>query len=189
MKYYQEITLLPDAEIPLYFLWGKAYQQVHIALADLKNSDNNAIVGCSFPKYDGKHLGEKLRLFSNTEQGLLACDINKWFSRLTDYLHVTSIKPTPETTKYRVTSAVAPTMKTSKLNRLIKRNSIDEEGIRRYEEKMAAKVRKEPYIEMLSVTNGNKYKKFIALGALADSPTDGTFDTYGLSKQATIPWF
>ena len=37
MNFYQEITLIPDAEISPYFLWSKVYTQLHIALADVKN--------------------------------------------------------------------------------------------------------------------------------------------------------
>ncbi|MCO4790206.1 type I-F CRISPR-associated endoribonuclease Cas6/Csy4, partial [Vibrio cholerae] len=36
MNYYQEITLLPDADIALGFLWQNVFQQVHIALVEHK---------------------------------------------------------------------------------------------------------------------------------------------------------
>ena len=41
MEYYQEITLLPCAEVSLAFLWTKVFTQLHIAFADEKN---NAVV-------------------------------------------------------------------------------------------------------------------------------------------------
>lgn len=36
MEYYQEITLLPCAEVSLAFLWTKVFTQLHIAFADEK---------------------------------------------------------------------------------------------------------------------------------------------------------
>lgn len=49
MKYYQEITLIPDAEIPPDFLWTKVYAQIHLAFADRENIDHKQIYGVSFP--------------------------------------------------------------------------------------------------------------------------------------------
>ena len=40
MLYYQEITLLPDAETSVNFLWTKVFTQLHIALADRKNKQS-----------------------------------------------------------------------------------------------------------------------------------------------------
>ncbi len=67
MKYYLDITFLPDAEANLGFLWQKVYQQVHIALADNKIAKNESAIAISFPGYNDKDfpLGNKLRLFSN----------------------------------------------------------------------------------------------------------------------------
>ena len=59
MNFYQEITLIPDAEISPYFLWSKVYTQLHIALAHVKNQHGVDGIGISFPNYkyeekDGK---------------------------------------------------------------------------------------------------------------------------------------
>ena len=51
MKNYIEITLLPSAEITLSFLWEKLYQQLHLALVEIQDSDKSVSVGVSFPKY------------------------------------------------------------------------------------------------------------------------------------------
>jgi len=34
MKWYIDLTLLPESEIPIYFLWEKVYQQLHLALVE-----------------------------------------------------------------------------------------------------------------------------------------------------------
>ena len=52
MEYYQEITLLPCAEVSLAFLWTKVFTQLHIAFADEKNKSGH------FPN-TGKQVWEK----------------------------------------------------------------------------------------------------------------------------------
>ena len=51
MEYYQELTILPDPEISPYFIWTKLYTQLHIALADLYNTQGISSIGVSFPNY------------------------------------------------------------------------------------------------------------------------------------------
>ena len=48
MKYYQEVTLLPNEEITPNFLWSKVYNQLHLALADVKNKNGIDGIGISF---------------------------------------------------------------------------------------------------------------------------------------------
>lgn len=36
MKNYIELTLNPDLETPLYYLWEKLFQQIHLALVENK---------------------------------------------------------------------------------------------------------------------------------------------------------
>ena len=100
MNHYIEITLLPNIEedIPIYFLWEKVYQQLHLAFVDVKDANDKIPVGVSFPNYDeNQHqLGCKLRLFALSENVLETLNLDKWLSRLSDYVHITSIKPVPE---------------------------------------------------------------------------------------------
>ena len=102
MKYYLDITLLPDAEINLGFLWQKVYQQIHIALVDNKIGKNESAIAVAFPRYGDKlfPLGDQLRLFAETEIQLKGFNINKWLSRFADYIHIKSIKPVPEKVTY-----------------------------------------------------------------------------------------
>lgn len=104
MKYYLDITLLPESDITLGFIWQKVYQQVHIALVDKKVSDNESAIAVSFPRYSteksGEHafpLGNQLRLLANEESQLTKLNIAKWLNRFEDYVHIKSIKPVPET--------------------------------------------------------------------------------------------
>lgn len=102
MKYYQEITLLPDTEITLGFLWQKLFQQVHIALAENKISDTRSAIGLSFPEYGqrGFPLGSKLRVFANEESELIQLNLKEWLLSLSDYTHVKSVQSVPDSVSY-----------------------------------------------------------------------------------------
>lgn len=107
MKYYLDITLLPEADITLGFIWQKVYQQVHIALVDNKVAENQSAIAVSFPRYSieksREHafaLGNQLRLLANEESQLIELNIAKWLNRLEDYVHIKSIKPVPDNTSH-----------------------------------------------------------------------------------------
>ncbi len=98
MKYYLDITLLPEADITLGFIWQKVYQQVHIALVDNKVGKNESVIAVAFPLY-GEHtfpLGNQLRLLAEDESQLTKLNINRWLNRLEDYVHIKTIKPVPK---------------------------------------------------------------------------------------------
>ncbi|QEW06038.1 type I-F CRISPR-associated endoribonuclease Cas6/Csy4 [Nitrincola iocasae] len=100
MNVYQDITLLPDADIAAGFLWQKLYQQVHIALVEHKVGDNQSTIAISFPEYGQKGfpLGSKLRLFAPEQAQLEKLNIAGYLSRLLDYVHLKSIQPVPSST-------------------------------------------------------------------------------------------
>lgn len=58
MEYYQEITLLPCAEVSLAFLWTKVFTQLHIAFADEKIKADITPMPFHFPN-TGKQIWEK----------------------------------------------------------------------------------------------------------------------------------
>lgn len=102
MNYYQEITLLPDAEIALGFIWQNVFQQVHIALVENKIGPNQSAIAVGFPDYKQTSfpLGSKLRLFAKDKAELEKLAITNWLTRLADYAHVKAIKPVPAEVTY-----------------------------------------------------------------------------------------
>ncbi|PYD07066.1 type I-F CRISPR-associated endoribonuclease Cas6/Csy4, partial [Pseudomonas syringae pv. pisi] len=46
-----------------------------------------------------------------------------------------------------------------------------------------------PYIELVSVSNGQRHRRYIEFGELFNEPITGLFDQFGLSNSATVPWF
>ena len=183
MDSYIELQLKPDAEMPLNHLMNAVYSKVHKALYDLKSNN----IGISFPRYVVT-LGNVLRLHSTSER-LEKLNQESWLGGMHSYCDMSDILAVPADAQFRVVSRIQSSMSQSKLNRLIKRGSISEAEIKQYKTKMFTKGLDNPYIELASVSNGNKYRKFIQFSKLSDAPVLGQFDHFGLSKSATIPWF
>jgi len=193
MKYYQDITLLPDAEANLGFLWHKVYQQLHIALVENKATDNGSAIAISLPTYGDKAfpLGNKLRLFANSSEQLNALDINAWISRLADYTHCTSIKEVPESV-----SEVAcfkrkqfSTNLTRLARRRVKRHGGTVEEALDHFASFEDEHTKLPFINIKSLSKDQQFRLFIECDKSAQ-PIQGEFNCYGLSKtNATVPWF
>lgn len=196
MKYYQDITLLPDAEANLGFLWYKVYQQVHLALVENKIGENQSAIAVSFPDYENKTypLGDKLRLFSATEVHLQKLNINQWLSRLMDYVHIKPIKTVPENVNiyacFKRRQFKSNLMKEAARRAKYKNESL-EDAINHFKHyKTESKL---PYINIRSLSTdcgdeSRRFKIFIERN-ISKEKGEGVFNCYGLSKTATVPWF
>ena len=193
MKHYIDVTLLPNEEIDLYFLWEKVYQQVHLALVEAQNIKHPSKVGVSFPGYDKKrlHLGNKLRLFSSSKEELEAVNINKWFSRLNDYVHITSIKNIPKKIEgYACFKRVKPSggSNVRLAKRKAKRENISYKKSFTYYESRKDKHSRLPFVYINSQSSGERYPLLIDC-LILEKEQQGVFSTYGLSSQSTVPIF
>lgn len=170
-------------------------------------------IGVSFPEYacfekNGETiaiLGSKLRVFAKTEAELQRLNLNKWCERLLDYVHIKTIAEVGHKAKshvlvkrFRQEKNLDPKtqnfaqkcgkpfeeVKASRIDNIAKKYDISlEEARRRYE---APVLEKRPFIKMKSLNN----KSFFSLEIeqiVMDKPQQGTFNTYGLSTQASVP--
>jgi CRISPR-associated endonuclease Csy4 len=192
MNYYQEISLLPNADISLYFLWQKLYQQIHIALVENKNGDSASTIGVAFPEYEaGKYsLGTKLRLFAEDEQSLAEMQCEKWLNRLSDYVHLSRIKPVPEKLAgHACFKHIKLKGNKEKLaRRRAKRNGETMQQALAHFEDFEEQRSNLPYINMSSETNGQRFRLFIEKQVMGQSQT-GLYSCYGLSNATTVPLF
>lgn len=184
MKYYIEIQIQPDAEMRENVLLNKVYTKFHKALWTMKSTD----IGVSFPKFTTR-LGDVIRIHSGEKQ-LHALQAMKWLGGLSGYCAVSTIHQKPaNNVKYRVISRKQANMTQAKLRRLIKRGSISQEGVKKYKGKMFRQSLDAPFLELQSYSNGQKHRRYIDFGDIVSNPTNGIFDSFGLSKSATIPWW
>ncbi len=193
MNFYLDITLLPNAEANLGFLWQKVYGQLHLALVEQQTLNGNSIIASSFPEYGNKNfpLGSKLRLFALTQAQLQQLDIGKWLNRLTDYSRCTTIKKTPEsvTTFVRFKRVQFDT----NVERLARRRAMRKgesfaqalwqfNNFKEQESKL-------PFINMNSLSKNKRFRLFIGKEIVREK-VSGKFTSYGLSLGgATIPEF
>lgn len=192
MKYYIEVTLLPSNEIPIYFLWEKAYQQLHLALVEIQDDKGRVKVGVSFPEYDGAkyQLGSKLRLFSLSKKDLENLCIHKWLSRLTDYVHITSIREVPEKPAwYALFKRIQIKSNIRLAKRKAKREGISFEKALSLLGDREEKISKTPYLHIKSLSSGKRYRLMIACEQAEQGDDTGDFSTYGLSSKHCVPIF
>ena len=200
MKYYLDITLLPNAEANLGYLWQKIFQQVHIAFVDNKISDNESAIALSFVEYGDKDfpLGSKLRLLAGSEDALVKLNIQQWLKRLSDYCHIKPIKNVPDDIKQYVQ------FKRKSVKSIEKKAKRRAEHLNKsYAEVLAYLIKegrsfecKLPFINLESQDTKKRVEQGVSSQfllfierSLFEAPVSGKFDCYGLSKTATVPWF
>ncbi len=183
MDYYLDIKIVPDEEVPTYFIRNKVYSKLHKALFTLKAID----IGVSFPLYKVK-LGNVIRIHG-TENGLIKLQNTKWLGGLVGYCDVSTVQTIPDKVVYRTISRKQANMTEAKLRRLLARDSITQDEIKGYKAKMFAQGLDNPYLELESTSNGHKHRRYLVFGRLTKERSLGTFDFFGLSKTASIPWF
>lgn len=195
MKHYIDITLIPDSESGLGFIWHKVYQQIHLALVENKIADNQSSVALSWPEYGDKRfpLGKKLRLFAATKAQLESLDVHKWLSRLVDYTHVKSIQAVPDNVQqYASFTRKQVLMNPEKLaRRRAKRKGETLAQALTHYEGYEAKESKLPFINVKSLSQDESFKLFIQQELLS-APAHGACNCYGLSQTQqviTLPVF
>lgn len=184
MDHYFDVEIQPDAEMRENLLLNKVYTKLHKGLCDV-NSTN---IGVSFPAYKVL-LGKIIRVHGNNKS-LSEFQANNWLGGLSGYCKVSEILAIPEQVKYCNVSRWQSNMSESHLRRLIKRGSISQEEIKAYKAKMfASQMTTLPFLELESTSSGKHHRRYIQMSELYIEPVIGDFDTFGLSKIATIPKF
>lgn len=206
MKKYVEITLLPDAEIPIYFLWAKLYQQLHLAFVESADDEGRIKVGVSFPKYcaEKRWLGDKLRMFAESESQLEALNLGKWLARINDYVHIRGVKNVPDNVDgYALFKRLNDKSNKEKLARRRAKRlgvSLDEALNYFYQNEDREQPQKEvvgyPFISMTSLSSGNKFPVTIVREKVDSLVFADGFNTYGFSidrtnsnRNSSVPMF
>lgn len=197
MNYYQELTIINNPELSLYELWSKLYMQLHLAFVEQKDANEQVPYGVSFPEYvnkeeDGRNtisLGTKLRIFANNVDEFQALNLDKWLDRLTDYVHIKKPKPVVNVKYFLSVNRYRPKGSVEKLaRRQAKHNGI---SITAATDKLGSYTQKlitYPFIKINSLHDKKSFSLCINQQKVNNSCI-GKFNTYGLSKTATVPWF
>jgi CRISPR-associated endonuclease Csy4 len=186
--------LIAQAEVSLYFILSKVYSQLHLALVAMPTQGN---IGVSFPEYvykedDGKafgFLGSKLRLFAHDEATLQQLNINQALSRLSDYVHITGIRPVPKNVTYAIYKRHQPKTNAERLARRRVKHKQDmtfEQAVKMYQSTISHT--NLPFVQLDSLSNEQRFRLFVSKHSAAEA-CDGKFGSYGLGVLATVPEF
>lgn len=189
MDHYIDLRLRPDPDFPPSMLMGALYGRLHRALLDLKAED----IGVSFPDHKtgvrARTPGDRLRLHgekSRLEQ-LMALP---WLASLRELLECSDVTPVPSDASHRVVRRRQfKTGSPSQARRYARRNSVSEAEA---EELMRAQAQRRielPFVQVGSRSTGERFALFVEHGPAQAAPTPGHFNHYGLSREATVPWF
>ena len=188
MTHYTDIHILSLPEIAPQHIMEKLFARVHLALAELNCSD----IGLSFPDVNEKRpsLGQRLRLHGS-EPGLRSLlDKTGIAATMRDYLRLGAILPIPDQVSFRQVRRAQSKSSVERLRRrLAKRHNLSMEEAAARIPASAAKQLDLPFIRVQSQSSGQFFYLFIHHGAIGQTPTPGEFNAYGLSTEATIPWF
>ncbi len=195
MQYYLELSLLPNDDTSVYFLWSKLYTQLHLAFVEQKDSQEKIAYGVSFPRYRLSQdkgigfLGDKLRIFAHSTQELEQLNLNQWLARLNDYVHITAPRETPHNVSYGIYSRAVPKDSVEKriLHQAQRRNISITEASTHFKDHVYTPLI-EPFISLKSLSGQHIFKLHIKK-TLTDEASMGKFGTYGLSKTVTVPEF
>jgi CRISPR-associated endonuclease Csy4 len=187
-SHYIDITLRPDPEIAPHQLLSGLYAKLHRALVQGSHQD----IGVSFPDHDERkpQLGTKLRLHGPA-QSLYGLMESTWLQGVADYLQVASILEVPPNARYRQVSRAQAKSNVDRLRRrAMKRHGLDEASAAQRIPDTAVERLRLPFVTIGSQsTRQPSFPLFICHGPIIDEPVIGSFNSYGLSQQATVPWF
>lgn len=184
--HYQNIVLLPDAELVPQVLMSMLFSKLHKALV----SAQTVQVGVSFPEQKEHFLGNVLRLHGSAVT-LDHLDALSWLGGLRGYVQLGAVVPVPLsvlgycTVRRRQAQSNPDRLR----RRMMRRKGITWEQAVQALPDACGEMLDLPFVQLHSSSTGENFRLFIEQGALRQEATEGTFSQYGLSSKTTIPFF
>lgn len=188
MDHYLNFRLLPDPEFPAPLLMNALFSKLHRALVQI----DSRTIGISFPEVQQEKpsLGRCLRLHGTADhlERLMA---ENWLVGMQDHLVHPQLSIVPNNVQHCRIRRVQPKSNAERLRRrYIKRHpQLTNQDV---EAKLPDSIEKRiklPFLRLKSQSNGHSFCLFLEHLPPQEQPVDGAFNTYGLSSEATIPWF
>ena len=187
MDHYLDIDLRPDPEFAPHLVMSALYAKLHRALVGLR-SDNIAV---SFPEVAAKppSLGATLRLHGDRLALARLMQI-EWLTGVRDHVTAGTAKAVPSGVRHRNVRRVQAKSSPERLRRrLMRRHDIDVREASQRIPDDAVELLRLPFIQLASTSTGQRFRLFIAHQPVQPTVVAGAFNAYGLSQQATVPWF
>lgn len=186
MDRYLDTEILPDPEFPPHQLLDALFAKLHRHLARLQMTG----IGVSFPQVDERRptLGRLLRVHgSEADLGQLMSE--EWLTGMRDHIHVKGVTAVPAKVEYRQIRRVQTKSSPERIRRRqMRRHGLSEEEARARIPDNIGKTLKLPFVSVGSQSTGHRFQLFVEH---RPAPVEiiGTFNAYGLSTTATVPWF
>jgi len=187
-SHYLDIQLRPDPDFPTGQLMGALFSKLHRRLVTL----NTQAIGVSFPHHQLKPraIGDLLRLHGlETELETLMAE--SWLGGMRAHADICAVTVTPADISHRtVTRRQFKTNAERLRRRRMKRHRESEaEVLVRIPDTAEKRNVPLPFVQVRSASTGQRFSLFVEHGPEQAEPTPGTFNSYGLSRFTTIPWF
>lgn len=187
MTHYLDLQLRRNPELPAHQLLAALYARLHRTL--VQRAVNRIAV--SFPGYSAAPptLGTTLRLIGNDESldRLMALD---WLAGLRDHVKVGAIAAVPGHAIARTLRRVQAKSSPERLRRRqVRRHGLSPEEAAQCIPDSAAEMLRLPYVQLPSSSTMQTFRLFLRMGEPQATGVDGEFNAYGLSGNATTPWF
>lgn len=187
MNHYLDIRLRPDPEFPERQLMDALFSKLHRVLAEQQRTD----VGVNFPgwKLKPQTLGDVLRLHASPAalESLMA---TAWLGGMQQMVQLTEVAAAPPEAQHRRLLRVQAKSSPERLRRrLMRRKQLSPEEAKAQIPDSAAERLTLPFVEIASRSTGQRFRLFLKQGPELTKPVAGSFNAYGLSQTATVPWF
>lgn len=187
LTHYLDIHLRPDPEFPASQLLAALYAKLHRALVQLGSDD----LAVCLPGYADKPLGlgQTLRILGRPER-LAQLMALPWLTGMADHVQVRPSSPVPAHAVHRRLRRVQVQSSPERLRRrLMKRHDLTAaQALERIPDSPIQTVRL-PFLSVQSSSSGQRFLMFLHLSPPEPAASVGTFNAYGLSTTASIPWF
>ena len=188
--HYIDITLLPDPEFSHAHLLGALLSKLHRALVQCESSD----IGVSFPQHVNAPLGKRtlgavLRLHG-TSAALQALMAESWLKGMRDHVQVSEVAAVPAGAQHRMVQRRQFKTNADRLRRrrMARKGETAEQAAAAIPDTVERKPHL-PFAQLRSSSTGQPFCLFVEHGTLQPQAVAGSFNTYGLSLSATVPWF
>jgi CRISPR-associated endonuclease Csy4 len=181
-----DIRILPDPEFAPPQVMNAVFTKLHHCLARLAVDD----IGVSFPEVDSgrPRLGRVVRLHG-TAAALARLMHEQWLTGMRDYIRIGGVEPVPDQVQHRRVRRVQSKGSSERIRRRqMRRHNWTEEEARERIPDFAGRMLSLPFVRLKSASSGQQFRLFIDHQAV-DRPASGSFNAYGLSSSATVPWF
>jgi CRISPR-associated endonuclease Csy4 len=187
MSHYLDIHLRTDPELATHHLLAALYLKLHQALVLLDNHE----IAVSFPEYAvlPSSLGSCLRLIGAPVNLERLMTLN-WLKGMRDHVSVGDMCEVPAHAEHRMLRRVQAKSSPERLRRRqMRRHGLDESQALALVPDSVAEMLNLPFVQLASASTGQTFRIYLRLGAPQALSSLGEFNTYGLSRSATTPWF